>query len=814
MRTVESLWLGAAAAFTAGIYAAGIMEHKGGSDPGMWLAALGGIVGTMILCSWRGWCRPGGRQALALACLACVGGWTASVQVALWHQDVKTLSSLGTIRVWGTLRGTPNRWRIRPKLICSAQRASLCIGGRALPELWWKGNVVADPAKPIALSALGQFVALERPGNAGEYDPVAEAVRKGVAGELRVSSWHPQEARMSLLATLGANWGALFGQYLTGDVAVLVRGMVLGGAATLSPAAKTALQRAGLAHITSVSGLHVALVAGFAGFISGGYRGWIGLLASAAFVLISGAEPPAVRALVALIIAAIGQRRCGRADPWKGLLIAWMVLLFFNPQLLHDAGFQLSFASVAGILAVGRPLLRQPQTNKAAHRIGCYVYNSLVISISAQAGAAYTTAQVFGTFSLVGPLANLAGAPLASLVLLLGLTGSALCALGMLGSTYWSHLEIIQVFGATAIQLAGTCAEWLLALSNLLAGVRWAVVEIPALPGLAAVAWCAVLIYLSLQFQSRRLPPVLRNLGATAWLLAALLAVAGCLVIWLPASRQLRITFFDVGQGDAILVQSPSGAAVLVDAGGRGISWDASRVIVPQLRRMGIRSLYAVVSTHPHADHLGGMAGVIAARPTQWVLDSGISYQSGVYAGYLQALHSRHVQMRLAHAGDVLQLGPVEIMVLWPPTGHNSSLCGSDPNKCSVVLRISYMEVSVLLTADATNEVQRALLAQKAPVQAVLWKVPHQGAAGNFNSGFIAKVAPQVSVISVGRNKFGHPSPFVVQELQQQGVLCRTDQDGAVELVTDGVHWRVRSMRGSRCRAAGATESHASAVVR
>ena len=160
------------------------------------------------------------------------------------------------------------------------------------------------------------------------------------------------------------------------------------------------------------------------------------------------------------------------------------------------------------------------------------------------------------------------------------------------------------------------------------------------------------------------------------------------------------------------------------------------------------------------------MAGILAGRRVQWMWESGRETETLTYAMYRQQLAEKGVPVRLARAGDLLRLGNVELQVLWPPA---DMAVHGDVNHHSIVLRVAFGQVAVMLMADAPVEVQRALLEREASVEAVLWKVSHQGARSSFDESFMEAVKPQVSVISVGSNAYGHPAPEVVERLQGDG---------------------------------------------
>jgi competence protein ComEC len=289
----------------------------------------------------------------------------------------------------------------------------------------------------------------------------------------------------------------------------------------------------------------------------------------------------------------------------------------------------------------------------------------------------------------------------------------------------------------------------------------------------------------------RRVPP--ERIILAALLLAAVL-------VWAAAWRDLRptleVTFLDVGQGDSLLVEAPSGRNVLIDGGGRpgSVGSDVGeRVVIPSLLLRGVRRLDAVVLTHPHEDHVGGLVSVVEQVPASLILYAGGDRGAPVYERFLAVARERKIPLRPARAGQSLNLGDgIRVDVLHPDA---TRLLGtaSDDNNNAVVMRLVWREVSFLLASDVESEGEQALLARgaaagDAPLSSTVLKVAHHGSDTSTGAEFLGAVAPKWAVISVGEgNEFGNPSPVVIRRLQEAGAkILRTDQDGQITISTDG----------------------------
>ena len=248
----------------------------------------------------------------------------------------------------------------------------------------------------------------------------------------------------------------------------------------------------------------------------------------------------------------------------------------------------------------------------------------------------------------------------------------------------------------------------------------------------------------------------------------------------------------DVAQGDAIAVRTPHGRWILVDAGREWPGGDAGRkVVIPYLRRFG-GDLALFVLTHPHADHVGGAATILAAmHPSAW-RDAAFAGGSAAYRHALGAAGTLGVPWARVHPGDVLAVDGVAVRFLAPDSTWTSHL--TDPNLASTVAVVEYGAMRFLLTGDAEAPEEAWLLAHaRDALGADVLKVGHHGSSTSSTAAFLEAVHPRVALISVGAgNAYGHPSPDVVRSLLGRGaVVLRTDQLGSLVVRTDGRSLRV-----------------------
>ncbi|MGI9862573.1 ComEC/Rec2 family competence protein [Moorella naiadis] len=248
----------------------------------------------------------------------------------------------------------------------------------------------------------------------------------------------------------------------------------------------------------------------------------------------------------------------------------------------------------------------------------------------------------------------------------------------------------------------------------------------------------------------------------------------------LDAAGKLRVHFLDVGQGDAILLQLPDNKNILIDAG----SNEAGPTVIKNLKEYGVTQLDYVIGTHPHEDHIGGLAQVIAAFPVGKVYLPRVTHNTDTYRDLLLAIKNKGLQATEAKAGASLPLGEDVQATFVSPAKSNYE----DLNDYSAVLHLTYGKTTFLFTGDAGTTAEQEMLAAHQPLKADVLKVAHHGSRTATSTAFLKAVSPRYAVISVGQgNDYGHPHVQTLQRLQKAGAkIYRTDQEGTITAVSDG----------------------------
>ncbi len=634
---------------------------------------------------------------------------------------------------------------------------------------------------------------LETPPTFDEFDYREYLLRRGIDSlmaypRVRVLAHDRGNVfRAALIDARGSLSGAL-ADALPEPQASLAAGVLLGKRVDLPPDLTEDMNATGTSHLVAVSGQNVTLVAGLlmaalAWVIGRRPAAWLALAAVIGYSLLVGGEPSVVRAAIMgalyVVATALGRQSSGPI----ALALAGAAMTAVDPHAVHDVSFQLSFAATLGLMTLGSLLVMRAQASAqrwpgvAAFPLTRPAIELAAITMAAIAFTLPITAVNFQRVSLVAPLANLLAVPA---FLAVALTAAVTAAVGALLPAATSVLG----------WLAWPPAAYMVTVVRLMADVPLASAEVGGLGTPHAIVYYGALAVVVWLLGRRRPEPVAplppERLPATRPLIPAagialLLALASAL-LWLavtaPTSGRLTVTFLDVGQGDAILIEGPDGQRILVDG---GPSEEAVSAALGRSLPFYDRRIDLVVLTHPQADHLGGLPAVLRRYHVGSVLASPIEVDSAVYRAWKDAQRGESVPCHDAAAGQTIDLGNgARLYVLSAPPE------GSDSEEDSVVIKLTMGWASFLLTGDIESSREAALVRSGADLRATVYKVPHHGSATSSTSEFVSAVDPLVDVISVGRdNRFGHPSPELLERVDGDAVF-RTDVHGDIAISTDG----------------------------
>ena len=739
-------WFRPAAAVCAAVLAISVVSAA--RVPGLWRALLLG-VGLVAVGLWWGGLRLGMLDTSVLR--ARVGEAADTVAVVTGPAR----RSRFALRVEAEVRRFAGESMHEPVLLELPRE-------RAPPE----GAVIELRARPV-----------EPRGPGTGFDERGWLARKGVHVVLRGGPFRIVGRRGGIGGVadrLRASIASALARGTSGERQGLLEGVVLGDETELDTGLRDDFKASGLYHLLAVSGQNVAfIVAGVLGlaWLLGLPRlaaEGIALASIATYTLAVGWQPSVVRASVAGGLASLAWLASRPRDRWHFMAVGALVLLTWTPATLLDPGFQLSFAAVAAIF-LGVPWLdARLERLPGPVALPRAVRLSLAVSIACGIATAPILWLDFQRVPVWSVLANAMAEPAVGPLLGLGLAAAV--------------VSPVLPAAATALSwLAGWPAAWIAFSARFVAHLPLASSSSPSV--LVSVAGLAAL-GLGLQ----RLPTWRRRVPVTVLVAAALVGGAWWAMrpsrVWQPPPG-LRVTFLDVGQGDAELLEVKEGA-VLVDTG------PPEGKVDRQLTRMGRRTLDAVVLTHPHRDHVGGVPALLAHLRVGEILDPGQPAPGFDEKAALRAAREHHVPVVAAREGAEYRIGLLRLRVLWPDGG---GLRGEDPHDHAVVILASYGATDILLTADAESNITSRL-----PLRAVeVLKVAHHGSVDTGLADELRILRPRIAVIEVGaHNDYGHPRAETLATLRSfPGLtLYRTDENGRVTLESDGRTISVHAQRG------------------
>lgn len=579
----------------------------------------------------------------------------------------------------------------------------------------------------------------------------------------------------------------------------LLNGMLIGYREGLSDEVQEAFSNAGLTHIMAVSGANVAFLILPLSFLLkllkvGKKISKLLIIAFLIlFVFVTGFEPSVLRAVVTAAVLLLSEVLYKKPDTYAAIAFSCLLLLIISPCMLFNIGFQLSYAATLGIV-----MLYKNITNIITCRlIPGKVAQVIAATLAAQLGVLPITLIHFNKLSLISIFPNILVAPILELITILGMLMAILGQFSLYLSTLIGYLN--NIFLSTVLYIT----KWS-------SGVSFAAIKTVTPSLIVAAAYYVVIWFLFWYKPIKGISLKLRH-GAVVLSFTAIFFLTGSLQ---PAC--MDVVFLDVGQGDCAFIRTYSGKTVLIDGGGSANPYNISKIgeraVIPFLLDSGIGSLDAVVATHPHSDHIQGLADVLKELPTKRLIIPSIEGDAG-FGELLRITGLKNIPVSRCFEGDKIRLDDRTVMqVLNPPINWPDD--EESFNNASLVLKLCYGETSFMFTGDVEAEMEERLVSGMAGadiaqadvsilnnimlLNADVLKIAHHGSAYSSGKAFLDAVDPQVAVISVGKNNFGHPSQEVLNSLKESDVECfRTDECGAVIVRSDGSSIKIRrTVRG------------------
>lgn len=588
----------------------------------------------------------------------------------------------------------------------------------------------------------------------------------------------------------------------------LAQALLTGEQGQIPREVREAFNQAGVAHLLAFSGLNLGLIGGLSFFLfryllslsegillTVNVRRWalIGsFLPVLGYALLAGLSPSVARALfmVSLVMLALLLKK--NSDLLNSLALAALVLLLFSPEALFLPSFQLSFISVWAIAyllpRIWNPAFPGTAIKRAWIRRGIYyLWGTFCVSLVTQLATLPIVAWWFHQISLVGLISNLVLVPL---------TGALVTPIGLLGLLL---NPLSPAVSAVLFGIMERLLEWTLWWVQFFAG--WPLAFMPmSRPGVLEMAFffltCLVL------FNWKMVP--------RPFVLVSFSALATVILFFLPQihdflGSSFKITFLDVGHGNAALIEFPGGKKMLVDGGGSpDPEFDlGERVVGPFLWGEKIRRLETVVLTHPHPDHLNGLPFILSKFKVGELWENGHQGDSEVNRRLEQIIGEKKISCYQPLPGWSRSFGEAQVRILNPPPGkfqEGRSGNWHHQNNASLVLRVSCQDQHILLPGDIEAEAEALLVASGRRLESQILQVPHHGSLTSSHIPFIEAVQPRQAVISArSSRRFPVPHPEVIKRYQDRQIrVFRTDREGAITFTLKAAGWEIKTFSGGR----------------
>lgn len=695
--------------------------------------------------------------------------------------DSKQVSVIGTVESIPVEKTRTTSWVLK---IASVNGQP--ISGKVMMTCAHYNETLQTPAPGTVIHAVGEISQAEKKRNPGGFNYNTYLKAQGIAGLMYVKE--PAQLteggrQHGFLYTL-ANWRIhmtqVCDQNFGADQSALIRGILFGDK-TIESDVKTLFTDAGISHIMAVSGLHVGYLYAFIIAILGCLKirdaRQLAVLLPCLFfyTALTGFSASVIRASMMLMALVFGKVTKRHYDAFSGLCLAAVLILLISPAQLFAAGFQLSFGAVLGIVLFNRPLLTQ-YTRKIGNP--GRIIQALVLTVCAMIGTLPFTLYHFQTVNLVAFAANVVVVPLVGLLLIMAFISVPLMA-------------AFPFLARTLAFLPNALATVVLWLTKIFSTFKMLNFHRGGLNVLEAVFIALIAFWAAGYFNPHHFKQQI-----AIWSVLPLLIVG--LVVMNLWPKDLTVTFLDVGQGDSILIQTPKGGNYLIDGGGYRRYGETSvsdktpiseKVLLPALYSKGITHLDGVFISHNHEDHAQGIEELLTEMPVDKI------YISTKYNGNALEKQQKIPVVTLSRGSTLRTEDGVRMDVLWP-TEETQQVPDDEQNEASLVIRLSYGKRAFLFTGDAGLETEPQLNANL--IQCDVVKIGHHGSSSATSPAFLRNASPVAAVISVGQhNTFGHPTQEVLETIDNSQATCyRTDQEGAVEIRTNGEQLWVHTYLG------------------
>ena len=562
------------------------------------------------------------------------------------------------------------------------------------------------------------------------------------------------------------------------DEAFLAIGIIIGEKINIPDKIKEDFKNANLAHMIAISGTHFSYVILIMTYINNIIKRkrlgqFLTITVIILFMYITGNTASVIRAGVMAIMVIIASILHKRQDVWNNIAISLLIQIVNNPYIIFDIGLQLSYGVVIGILTFYKNISKIIIKNKK-NKMGIYILNTIIITISANIVIIPITLFHFNTISLSFIISNLVASPILGLIIIIAFM--LICASTILKSLINPFWKILDILLKIFIKITNICAN--LPLSKIY-------VVTPKII-LIILFYFVILLINKITIKSNYKLAKSYLIGSLVIVILLNFAVP----ILTSKRNNLEINFIDVGQGDSTLIRV-NNKNILVDGGGSldSSSFDiGEKVLFPYLLDRGVYGIDYIIVSHFDADHCQGIEYVMKNMKVKNAIISGLGQESNEYNMFISLAKKQNIKIIHVKKGDIIRIKDAIIKILYP---DNEAVEENPKNNNAIVCKIEWQDSSILFTGDIEKEAEMKILKMYESnievLKSSILKVAHHGSKTSSTEEFIRAVDPKVALIGVGKNnKFGHPNSGILERLEGIGCkICRTDKRGEITIKID-----------------------------
>ena len=578
--------------------------------------------------------------------------------------------------------------------------------------------------------------------------------------------------KMEWIHSLKSSIEKTFLQLLPQEEMGILEGMIIGDTSYISDETKEYFRNCGISHLLAVSGSNVAYVLVLCQFL---FKKFFGRNTShiftsgfiIIFTILSGGSASVVRATIMAIFVIGAELFAQKPNVYASISGAALLILLYNPLIIFDIGFILSFGGTIGIVLLSKKINTVIQSkvskyfslsdeNKISVKLANLLIETLSVTLSAQIIVTPITLYFFNTFSMVSVIVNLIVVPITGFVTILGIVMYFISLFCMPAARILSY--VLYAIIAFVIRVSALFAR--LPFANLL-------LPTPSILFIMTYYFAVYVVFYGKGGQRNTLPLQRRIIIAM---------VSVLMISSLIPYNHINVNMVDVGQGDCVFIETPHKKTILVDTGGtEGSNYDVGEnILVPYLLDRGKLKVDCVFISHMHEDHAEGLLTVMEKLKVGKIIINEQKQDTELYQSICDKAKEKRIEIMIVKEGDKIVIDGVTFQMLLSKETMTNNL-----NNTSLVLKMIYGEISMLLTGDAEKEVEEYA---ESNVKSTILKVPHHGSTTSSTEEFLKKVSPQIAIIGVGvNNRFGHPKQEVIERLERMHInIFRTDCNGEI----------------------------------